>query len=252
VSLKRLYMESNQLQDLPIFLKDCSLEEFRAQKNNIVRIPEALYSLIKKPIFSKSVFTAQKGFVWPYRTKSQIHRVRMQKFFADAKPEDCKGMYTLDVSELGWTVLPKTICQITTIHHLNLAGNQLTTLPKEMEQLTNLMTLNVRDNHLKELPRSLGTMKRLQKLFAGGNQISEFPSFLLHCTQLVQLNLSCNLLSEIPYTIWAFPSLSICVLKDNQILDFPDPLEPISQQWENINLKGNPIKKHFDIPFIRM
>ena len=251
-SLERLYIQGNNISDLPSFLGALPLKELKAQKNNdIVCIREELYPLIARPIFSRGNFVEQEGFVWPYRAKQQIHRVRMKKFFERATVEECKGMYKLDLSELGWTQIPSLLCQLSTLHHLNLSGNQLTILPEELGNLENLMTLNLRNNRLKYLPQSLERLTRLKKIFLGGNQLTEFPSSLQSCSKLEQLNLADNQLTEIPASIWDFPKLSICVLKNNQISVVPKPTTPKSENWSNMNLKGNPFHDDFGLSFIR-
>ena len=251
-SLERLFLQGNEITELPSFIGLFPLKELKAQKNHITRIPQELYRLIERPIFSKGNFVEQKGFVWPYRAKQQIHQVRMKKFFERATPQECKGMYKLDLSGLGWTEIPSLLFQLSTLHHLNLSGNQLTKIPEEIANLENLITLNLRDNRIQSIPSSLEKLKKLKKLFLSDNQIQTFPSFLRFCPRLEQLNLSGNLLSEIPESIWSFPKLSICVLKTNQISVFPSPKEPVSKQWSNINLKGNPFFEDFGLPFIRV
>ena len=250
-SLERLFIQGNEITELPSFIGSLPLKEFKAQKNKIARIPHELYPLIARPVFSKGNFLKQDGFVWPYRATQQIHQVRMRKFFTNATPEECKGMYRLDLSGLGWTEIPPLISQISTLHHLNVSGNQLTVLPEELGNLENLLTLNVKDNRLRALPRSLQKLTRLKKLFAGENLLTEFPSFLQFCAKLEQINLSGNQLTEVPPEIWKFSQVSICVLKDNQISVFPEPTEAVSQTWKNINLKGNPFYKDFGLSFIR-
>ncbi|MAA80250.1 MAG: hypothetical protein CL916_13430 [Deltaproteobacteria bacterium] len=250
-SLERLYLQGNNISDLPLFIASLPLTEFQAQKNRITRIREELYSLIDRPIFSKGKFVEQERFVWPYRANQQIHQVRMKKFFAKASLEECKGMYKLDLSGLGWTEIPPIIFQISTLHHLNLSGNQLTMIPEEIGNLENLITFNVRDNRIRCLPKSLEKLTRLKKLFLGDNKISQFPSGLYSCAKLEQLNVSGNQLTEIPASIWDFPKLSICVLKNNRISIFPKPNESVSKNWQNINLKGNPFCEDFGLSFIR-
>lgn len=86
---------------------------------------------------------------------------------------------TLDLSDLGLTVLPPEIGQLTNLQALYIGNNELTSLPPEIGKLTQLTVLHAMDNALTSLPSEIGNLRNLCVAELGSNQLTSLPYELL-------------------------------------------------------------------------
>jgi len=80
------------------------------------------------------------------------------------------GAIELDLNNLGLTVVPLEIGQLTALQGLNLGNNQLTVVPPEIMQLTKLQSLNLDGNWLTGIPPEFVQLTVLRELDLGNNE----------------------------------------------------------------------------------
>jgi Leucine-rich repeat (LRR) protein len=251
-ALDKLHVGDNRLIEFPAYLADLPIRVFQSHRNLVKTLPDALHVLVPRPTFSRGKMEPTNGFSWPHTLKHEIYRIQMKKFLANATAEECKGIYKFDLSHLELECVPPVVYKISTLHNLNLSHNNITEISNEIGALSGLRVLNIRNNQISDLPSALGGLKELRELFAGDNQIQNFPTFLQDNPLLTHLNLADNQISKFPKEIWNFPKLSLCILRNNEIKEIPPPAHPFPEQWDNINLRGNPLEGYWnDIPQIR-
>jgi len=78
----------------------------------------------------------------------------------------------LHLDENTITVLPESICDLTSLFQLTLKGNQLTALPEDLGNLVNLRLLDLSMNEISSLPASLAGIPCLRHFLLRNNQIT--------------------------------------------------------------------------------
>jgi internalin A len=101
-------------------------------------------------------------------------------------------LHDLHLASNQLTVLPEFIGKLTGLRSLNLDSNQLTALPEWIGQLVRLEGLDLDNNRLTALPKSIGQLTRLQRLYLNGNQLTRLPESIVNLSQLKELYLHGN------------------------------------------------------------
>lgn len=144
----------------------------------------------------------------------------------------------LDLSGLGLSDVPESICQLPWLQTLRLDDNQLFDLPESISRLTQLQRLSLNDNLLGDLPECVGLLTQLQTLSLNNNALSELPDSLGRLTHLQTLSLDNNALSEFPDCIGSLTALQTLSLDENSLSDLPDSLGRLTQ-LQTLNLNSN-------------
>jgi hypothetical protein len=95
-----------------------------------------------------------------------------------------------DLSDYQYSQLPDGVFDLTNLHELSLAGNQLQHLPSEISRLTALRRLVLAGNLLTQLPDALFGLTSLEGLWVHGNMLRELPEQVGQLTKLKQLSLA--------------------------------------------------------------
>ncbi|KAG8437490.1 hypothetical protein GDO86_008264 [Hymenochirus boettgeri] len=181
LSLRKLVLRHNHVQQLPCPMENISLDTLDVQHNFLKRLPDPLFTVAINLRCLNASANALESF-----------------------PSACCGddvVSQLQVLYLTNNCLTdQNIPAITThvnLRVLHLAYNLLDNFPaSKLNKLENLEELNLSGNLLKSIPSTVSDCKRLHTLIAHSNVISVFPEiFTLPHIQLVDL--SCNRLKEI-------------------------------------------------------
>src|SRR5260221_12379132 len=78
---------------------------------------------------------------------------------------------SLDLADLGLTILPPEIGQLKALKRLQLRKNRLATLPREIGQLATLKELSLAYNQVTRLPLEIGQLTALEDLLLANNQL---------------------------------------------------------------------------------
>lgn len=126
-------------------------------------------------------FTYLAQLLWPFAQEKICHK-SMDAFLFKYGDEaiqtailpsfnhrDHSGRYTLNLSNLGLTVLPPLITKLALVQQLSLWGNQLKALPDFMPSFKMLEQINLTANQFEYFPQILSTLPRLRKLYGQDN-----------------------------------------------------------------------------------
>jgi internalin A len=145
----------------------------------------------------------------------------------------------LDLGDLGLTILPPEIGQLTALTSLSLYNNQLTTLAPEVTRLSALQELYVSKNHLTELPPEFDRLKRLRRLSLYNNRLTILPPAIGGLSALTALHLDNNQLATLPPEIAGLTALRALHLYDNQLTLLPPEIGQLTALTE-LFLHDNP------------
>jgi Leucine-rich repeat (LRR) protein len=123
-------------------------------------------------------------------------------------PEQQAGEYNdasgqrLDLSNRGFTTVPKYVFEMTDLVELDLSGNKLTgALPGEIRHLQKLRVLNVGNNQMTGIPAEIGQLTNLEELDYSNNDITGMPYEMANLKELRILNLTGNKYSKYDMSI---------------------------------------------------
>uniref|UniRef100_A0A2K6T8I9 PH domain leucine-rich repeat-containing protein phosphatase 2 n=1 Tax=Saimiri boliviensis boliviensis TaxID=39432 RepID=A0A2K6T8I9_SAIBB len=181
LSLRKLMMGHNHLENLPTLVEHIPLEVLDLQHNALSRLPDTL--------FSKAL---------------NLRYLNASANSLESLPSACTGEESLSMLQLLYLTnnLLTDQCIPVLVGHshlriLHLANNQLQSFPaSKLNKLEQLEELNLSGNKLKTIPTTVANCKRLHTLVAHSNNISIFPE-ILQLPQIQFVDLSCNDLTEI-------------------------------------------------------
>ena len=135
-SLKRLYLNGNQLTSLPAEIWQLtSLEVLFLNGNQLTSVPAEIGQLT---------------------SLQQLYLDGNELTSLPAEMGQLTSLTWLHLGDNELTSLPAEIGQLTSLTVLNLSGNQLTSLPAEIGQLTSLESWYLSDNKLTSVPAEIG------------------------------------------------------------------------------------------------
>lgn len=162
---------------------------------------------------------------------------------AQQKIRQCKatGDRGLDLPDLGLTVLPPEIGQLTKLTWLNIANNRLSTLPPEIGHLTALTELGIANNQLRRLPSEIGKLTLLTGLNLNYNKLSKLPPEIRQLSRLKHLLLYENKLGNLPPEISELTALTILRLSNNKLDSLPPEIGQLTR-LRQLHLSSNQLR----------
>ncbi|KAM9385271.1 leucine-rich repeat-containing protein 7 isoform 2-T2 [Pholidichthys leucotaenia] len=196
-TLEELYLDANQIEELPKQLFNCqALKKLSMPDNDLSNLPTTIASLVNL----KELDISKNG---------------IQEFPDNIKC--CKGLSVVEASVNPITKLPDGFTQLLNLTQLFLNDAFLEYLPANFGRLSKLRILELRENHLKTMPKSIHRLTQLERLDLGSNEFSELPEVLEQIHNLKELWLDNNSLQSIPGCIGKLRQLRYLDLAKNRI-----------------------------------
>uniref|UniRef100_A0A8C4HL57 PDZ domain-containing protein n=1 Tax=Dicentrarchus labrax TaxID=13489 RepID=A0A8C4HL57_DICLA len=196
-TLEELYLDANQIEELPKQLFNCqALKKLSMPDNDLSNLPTTIASLVNL----KELDISKNG---------------IQEFPDNIKC--CKGLSVVEASVNPITKLPDGFTQLLNLTQLFLNDAFLEYLPANFGRLSKLRILELRENHLKTMPKSIHRLTQLERLDLGSNEFSEVPEVLEQIHNLRELWLDNNSLQSIPGSIGKLRQLRYMDLAKNRI-----------------------------------
>uniref|UniRef100_A0A3Q2PZR1 Erbb2 interacting protein n=1 Tax=Fundulus heteroclitus TaxID=8078 RepID=A0A3Q2PZR1_FUNHE len=240
-TLQELYLDANQIEELPKQLFNCQLlHRLSMPDNDITTLPAAIANLINlreldvsknsiqefpENIKNCKVLTIVEASVNPitklHEGFTQILSLT-QLYLNDGFLEFLPASFGRSVCFLQkWH---KNKRKLTQLERLDLGSNEFTEVPDVLEHLSGLKELWIDGNKLTFLPGMLGTLKQLVYLDASKNNLEMVDEKISGCENLQDLLLSNNALTQLPGSIGSFKKLTALKVDENQLMHLPDSI----------------------------
>uniref|UniRef100_A0A3B5AP58 Leucine-rich repeat-containing protein 7 n=1 Tax=Stegastes partitus TaxID=144197 RepID=A0A3B5AP58_9TELE len=210
-TLEELYLDANQIEELPKQLFNCqALKKLSMPDNDLSNLPTTIASLVNL----KELDISKNG---------------IQEFPDNIKC--CKGLSVVEASVNPITKLPDGFTQLLNLTQLFLNDAFLEYLPANfevLEQIHNLKELWLDNNSLQSIPGSIGKLRQLRYLDLAKNRIEQLDTDISGCEALEDLLLSSNMLQHLPDTIGMLKKLTTLKVDDNQLTSLPNTIGSLS------------------------
>ncbi|XP_023652083.2 erbin isoform X6 [Paramormyrops kingsleyae] len=249
-TLEELYLDANQIEELPKQLFNCqslnrlslpdndltvlpagianlaNLRELDISKNSIQEFPENIKNCKVLTIVEASVNPISKlpeGFT----QLLNLTQLYLNDAFLEFLPASFGRLTKLQILELRENqlkMLPKSMQKLTQLERLDLGSNEFTEVPEVLEQLTGIRELWLDGNRLTFLPGMLGSLKQLSYLDVSKNNVEMLDEQISGCENLLDLLLSHNALTQLPGSIGSLKKLTALKVDENQLMYLPDSI----------------------------
>lgn len=253
-TLEELYLDANQIEELPKQLFNCqslhklslpdndltvlpasisnliNLRELDVSKNGIQEFPENIKNCKFLSVVEASVNPISKlpdGFT----QLLGLTQLYLNDAFLEFLPANFGRLTKLQILELRENqlkMLPKTMSRLTQLERLDLGSNDFTDVPEVLEQLTGLKELWMDGNRLALLPGFIGKLKQLSYLDVSKNNVEIVDDAISGCENLQDLLLSSNVLQQLPESIGSLKKLTALKVDENQLISLPDSIGGLS------------------------
>uniref|UniRef100_A0A673CM29 Erbb2 interacting protein n=1 Tax=Sphaeramia orbicularis TaxID=375764 RepID=A0A673CM29_9TELE len=249
-TLQELYLDANQIEELPKQLFNCqllhrlsmpdndltvlpaaianliNLRELDVSKNSIQEFPENIKNCKVLAIVEASVNPISKlpeGFT----QLLSLTQLYLNDAFLEFLPASFGRLTKLQILELRENqlkMLPKSMQKLTQLERLDLGSNEFTEVPEVLEQLTGIKELWMDGNRLTFLPGMLGMLKQLVYLDVSKNNLEMVDEQIAGCESLQDLLISNNALTQLPGSIGSLKKLTALKVDENQLMYLPDSI----------------------------
>ncbi|CAL9682253.1 unnamed protein product [Knipowitschia caucasica] len=247
-TLQELYLDANQIEELPKQLFNCqllhrlslpdndltvlpagianliNLRELDVSKNSIQEFPENIKNCKVLTVVEASVNPISKlpeGFT----QLLSLTQLYLNDAFLEFLPASFGRLTKLQILELRENqlkMLPKSMQKLTQLERLDLGSNEFTEVPEVLEQLTSIKELWIDGNRLTFLPGNLGMLKQLTYLDVSKNNIEMVDEQISGCENLLDFLISNNALVQLPGSIGSLKKLTALKVDENQLVQLPD------------------------------
>uniref|UniRef100_A0A672S6B9 Protein LAP2-like n=1 Tax=Sinocyclocheilus grahami TaxID=75366 RepID=A0A672S6B9_SINGR len=177
-TLEELYLDANQIEELPKQLFNCQLlYRLSLPDNDLTVLPPGIANLINLK-------------------ELDVSKNSIQEFPENIK--NCKVLAIVEASVNPISKLPEGFTQLLSLNQLYLNDAFLEFLPASFGRLTKLQILELRENQLKMLPKSMHKLTQLERLDLGSNEFTEVPEVLEQLTGIRELWMDGNKLTFLP------------------------------------------------------
>ncbi|KAM9456507.1 erbin isoform 2-T2 [Clarias gariepinus] len=249
-TLEELYLDANQIEELPKQLFNCqllhrlslpdndlsvlppaianlvNLRELDVSKNSIQEFPENIKNCKVLAVVEASVNPISKlpdGFT----QLLSLTQLYLNDAFLEFLPASFGRLTKLQILELRENqlkMLPKSMHKLMQLDRLDLGSNEFTEVPEVLEQLTGIKELWMDGNKLTVLPPMIGTLKQLKYLDVSKNNLELVDDQISGCENLQDLLLSNNALTQLPSSIGSLKKLTALKVEDNQLVCLPESI----------------------------
>ncbi|XP_068430380.1 erbin isoform X2 [Clinocottus analis] len=247
-TLQELYLDANQIEELPKQLFNCQLlHRLSMPDNDVTVLPAAIANLINlreldvsknsiqefpENIKNCKVLTIVEASVNPisklpdgFTQLLSLTQLYLNDAFLEFLPASFGRLTKLQILELRENqlkMLPKSMQKLAQLERLDLGSNEFTEVPEVLEQLTGIKELWIDGNRLTFLPGMLGTLKQLVYLDVSKNNLEMVDEQICGCESLQDLLLSNNALTQLPGSIGSLKKLTALKVDENQLMYLPD------------------------------
>ncbi|XP_044240094.2 erbin isoform X8 [Ursus arctos] len=249
-TLEELYLDANQIEELPKQLFNCqSLHKLSLPDNDLTTLPASIANLINlreldvskngiqefpENIKNCKVLTVVEASVNPisklpdgFSQLLNLTQLYLNDAFLEFLPANFGRLTKLQILELRENqlkMLPKTMNRLTQLERLDLGSNEFTEVPEVLEQLSGLKEFWMDGNRLTFIPGFIGSLKQLAYLDVSKNNIEMIEEGISACENLQDLLLSSNSLQQLPETIGSLKNVTTLKIDENQLMYLPDSI----------------------------
>uniref|UniRef100_A0A8B9DFF8 Erbin n=1 Tax=Anser cygnoides TaxID=8845 RepID=A0A8B9DFF8_ANSCY len=249
-TLEELYLDANQIEELPKQLFNCqSLHKLSLPDNDLTALPASIANLINlreldvskngiqefpENIKNCKVLTVVEASVNPisklpdgFSQLLNLTQLYLNDAFLEFLPANFGRLTKLQILELRENqlkILPKTMSRLTQLERLDLGSNEFTEVPEVLEQLSGLKEFWMDGNRLTLIPGFIGTLKQLTYLDVSKNNIEVVEEGISGCESLQDLLLSSNSLQQLPESIGSLKKVTTLKIDENQLIYLPDSI----------------------------
>ncbi|NXV23091.1 ERBIN protein, partial [Cepphus grylle] len=249
-TLEELYLDANQIEELPKQLFNCqSLHKLSLPDNDLTTLPASIANLINlreldvskngiqefpENIKNCKVLTVVEASVNPisklpdgFSQLLNLTQLYLNDAFLEFLPANFGRLTKLQILELRENqlkILPKTMSRLTQLERLDLGSNEFTEVPEVLEQLSGLKEFWMDGNRLTLIPGFIGTLKQLTYLDVSKNNIEVVEEGISGCESLQDLLLSSNSLQQLPESLGSLKKVTTFKIDENQLIYLPDSI----------------------------
>uniref|UniRef100_A0A8V0YHL8 Erbb2 interacting protein n=1 Tax=Gallus gallus TaxID=9031 RepID=A0A8V0YHL8_CHICK len=230
-TLEELYLDANQIEELPKQLFNCqSLHKLSLPDNDLTTLPASIANLINLRELDVSKNGIQE---FPENIKNcKVLTVVEASVNPISKLPDgfsqLLNLTQLYLNDAFLEFLPanfgRTMSRLTQLERLDLGSNEFTEVPEVLEQLSGLKEFWMDGNRLTLIPGFIGTLKQLTYLDVSKNNIEIVEEGISGCESLQDLLLSSNSLQQLPETIGSLKKVTTLKIDENQLIYLPDSI----------------------------
>ncbi|XP_076973436.1 erbin isoform X3 [Tamandua tetradactyla] len=249
-TLEELYLDANQIEELPKQLFNCqSLHKLSLPDNDLTTLPASIANLVNlreldvskngiqefpENIKNCKVLTIVEASVNPisklpdgFSQLLNLTQLYLNDAFLEFLPANFGRLTKLQILELRENqlkMLPKTMNKLTQLERLDLGSNEFSEVPEVLEQLSGLKEFWMDGNRLTFIPGFIGSLKQLTYLDVSKNNIEMVEDGISACENLQDLLLSSNSLQQLPETIGSLKNVTTLKIDENQLMYLPDSI----------------------------
>ncbi|TRY77551.1 hypothetical protein DNTS_001962 [Danionella cerebrum] len=230
-SLKKLSMPDNDLSNLPTTIASLvNLKELDISKNGIQEFPDNIKCCKCLSVVEASVNPIAKlpdGFT----QLLNLTQLFLNDAFLEYLPANFGRLSKLRILELRENhlkTMPKSIHRLSQLERLDLGSNEFSELPEVVEQIHSLKELWLDNNSLQTIPGAIGKLRQLRYLDLAKNRIESMDADISGCESLEDLLLSSNMLQQLPDSIGKLKKLTTLKVDDNQLTSLPNTIGSLS------------------------
>ncbi|XP_076134193.1 leucine-rich repeat-containing protein 7 [Alosa pseudoharengus] len=247
-TLEELYLDANQIEELPKQLFNCqALRKLSMPDNDLSNLPTTIASLVnlKELDISKNgiqefpdnikcckCLSVVEASVNPitklpdgFTQLLNLTQLFLNDAFLEYLPANFGRLSKLRILELRENhlkTMPKSIHRLSQLERLDIGSNEFTDVPEVLEQIHNLKELWLDNNSIQRIPGSIGKLRQLRYLDLAKNRIEALDADISGCESLEDLLLSSNMLQQLPDSIGMLKKLTTLKVDDNQLTSLPN------------------------------
>ncbi|CAH6787607.1 Erbin [Phodopus roborovskii] len=224
-TLEELYLDANQIEELPKQLFNCQcLHKLSLPDNDLTTLPASIANLINL----RELDVSKNGKLPDgFSQLLNLTQLYLNDAFLEFLPANFGRLTKLQILELRENqlkMLPKTMNRLIQLERLDLGSNEFTEVPEVLEQLSGLKEFWMDGNRLTFIPGFIGSLRQLTYLDVSKNNIEMVEEGISACENLQDFLLSSNSLQQLPETIGSLKNVTTLKIDENQLMYLPDSI----------------------------